>query len=690
MPETTLQQRGTTRKLDARPDRIDYRDREFQPALVSLPAVYPTPEIVKQYLPVYSRKLILDQGSEGACTGFGLAATINYLRFRAHVRQHGVESVADLECVSPRMLYQLARIYDEWPGEDYAGSSCRGAMKGWHRHGVCTEKIWPYRYRGRVQFVRPTTGWQQDAASRPLGAYYRINKDSIADMQAAINEVGAIYVSSMVHRGWMLRKSNQLPVIGFRDTQTGGHAFALVGYNAQGFIVQNSWGPNWGYFGFAVMTYQDWVQHGRDAWVAVLGAPMQVAEPSRSFSSMRLEDVDSGRANWFWQRDRAASATRYRNEEVEPLSESDAYEHTVVLGNDGRPLNRYIDVAIAAAAVREAALTNPERWLTANRSTKLAIYAHGGLNDESDSIKRIRVMAPYFRENGIYPLFVTWKTGFRETIGGMLEDVVIQFLAGRRDVPDRGWFDDLRRQIREARDRAIEVACEQVLVKSVWVQMKQNAETAARGGSGLHLLANELATLKKRIPNLDIHLVGHSAGSILLGHLLDRFAGKKLTADTCTLYAPACTVEFALRHYGRAHDKRVLSKRQLYCDIMSDERERADSVGPYGKSLLYLVSRALEEVHKMPLLGMEAAWSERAETPDVWNGDTLRDVEKWRDFVRGTNGLKVHKQKMISDGRGEIALAHGSFDNDVKVVTATLQRIRGRKIRTKVESLRGF
>ena len=47
------------------------------------------------------------------------------------------------ERISARMLYQNARLYDEWKGEDYEGSSCRGAMKGFHKHGVCTEKFWP-------------------------------------------------------------------------------------------------------------------------------------------------------------------------------------------------------------------------------------------------------------------------------------------------------------------------------------------------------------------------------------------------------------------------------------------------------------------------------------------------------------------------------------------------------------------
>jgi hypothetical protein len=37
------------------------------------------------------------------------------------------------------MLYSMARRYDEFagqPGVD-SGSSLRGAMKGWYKHGVC-------------------------------------------------------------------------------------------------------------------------------------------------------------------------------------------------------------------------------------------------------------------------------------------------------------------------------------------------------------------------------------------------------------------------------------------------------------------------------------------------------------------------------------------------------------------------
>ena len=54
----------------------------------------------------------------------------------------------------------------------------------------------------------------------------------------------------------------------------GGHAFAVVAYDAEGFWIQNSWGPGWGLGGFARIGYDDWLANGTDVWVARLGAPV--------------------------------------------------------------------------------------------------------------------------------------------------------------------------------------------------------------------------------------------------------------------------------------------------------------------------------------------------------------------------------------------------------------------------------
>jgi hypothetical protein len=114
-----------------------------------------------------------------------------------------------------------------------------------------------------VRLLRPAEGWDIDAVSRPLGVYYRIERKSVVDMQAAIQQIGAVYVSARAHDGWdrvpevgkAPRSHADLPLIPpARSRKTGGHAFALVGYNERGFIVQSSWCEGWGARGFAVLS----------------------------------------------------------------------------------------------------------------------------------------------------------------------------------------------------------------------------------------------------------------------------------------------------------------------------------------------------------------------------------------------------------------------------------------------------
>jgi hypothetical protein len=193
-------------------------------------------------------------------------------------------------------------------------------------------------------------------------------------------------------------------------------------------------------------------------------------------------------------------------------------------------------------------------------------------------------------------------------LSGILSDQVkklgIELEVGRA----AGWFEEIQARFAEARDRAFEAAAERVLAKAVWTQMKQNAESAATAGGGLRLLATQLEALRADLgKDLEIHLLGHSAGAILLGHLSKRLVARKIDIASLGLYAPACTMAFATDFLRAALKARRLSRQKGYFELLSDRRELGDSVGPYGKSLLYLVSRALEEVHKTPLLGLAAA-----------------------------------------------------------------------------------
>jgi pimeloyl-ACP methyl ester carboxylesterase len=230
--------------------------------------------------------------------------------------------------------------------------------------------------------------------------------------------------------------------------------------------------------------------------------------------------------------------------------------------------------------------------------------------------------------------------------------------------------------------------------------MKENAEFSCNTGRGGDLLVTALQNLVQIWGEaLEIHLVGHSAGAIIVGHLLDVLAARGLEARVASihLHAPACTVEFANRHYA-PHEP--LMKR-LYLDILSDAAERDDTVGEvYRKSLLYLVSNALEPDLRTPLLGLA-----NVRDPDyrAWDGSssTGEALGNWRSAA-ALAGLDA-RTKEIAPGKVPVwkpadagqpsavaRVSHGSFDNNIEVMARTLGRITGQQLVMPVDDLRGF
>jgi hypothetical protein len=693
-------------KLDVRPDRPDIRDRPYMPPLRSLPPAYPPTDWITDYFPQYRiAGLVLNQGTEGACTGFGLAAVVNYLLFSQCMivaEEVGTKPVFP-EPVSSRMLYHLARLYDEWPGEDYDGSSCRGAIKGWFHHGVCAENFWPYKAPGSKvpKFVSPTPGWDSDAAKRPVGAYYRIARESIADMQAALHEVGAVYVSADVHDGWRLNSLKaapnatlslaNLPTINWTDDlgKVGGHAFALVGYDVDGFIVQNSWGDNWGFQGFARLTYADWVANGSDAWVAVMGAPIRGRAPSVILSSSRtVSDLTPALG-----RGLANGATAHAVETAPTSRMLDANtisKHVVVLGNGGRPVQIRLDASSATNAVRDVGYTWPKQHfdkLGATKPKRIAIYMHGGLNDLSAGLARAKVMAPAFLDNEVYPIFVIWQSGVIDAIKDILGLTFDQELR-----PNKNIFKDIFDRTRDVVDSGLELST-MVAGTGIWDALKNRAIGASEAEGGVRSLIASLAELKKDYPGLEIHAAAHSAGAIMLGASFSPMILKKLTYSTIALYAPACTVEFANETY-LAKAGKAFYPANVRIDLLSHKNENDDTVGPYGKSLLFYVSRACER-RKTPILGLEGVWDATFDKDDLFrdsNGGVNPDIARWRKGSAAMT-LKILTAPSIvvnTNTGATIGAVHGCFDNWVEGVSETIKRMRGGPLKSPITSLEGF
>ena len=614
--KASMKAAGEDRVLNVRKDPPDIRDRMYEPALIQL-----KPELDKRE----AVPKILDQGREGSCTGFGLAAVINLLN---------AERQNTAFFVSPRMLYAMAQKHDEWPGEDYAGSSCRGAIRGWKNMGVCSETDWPYDANtpGELTIKRARA-----ARANTLGAYYRLRAE-INDYHAALNEVGAIYASAKVHSGWSRPKTHRgedLAEITPSIKMTGGHAFAIVGYTSRGFIVQNSWGPDWGSGGFALWRYEDWLANIKDGWVfrLAIATPQIFGITARSMTD---EQFEIGRAI----PKRLEIAGHFVHFDDGEFKHHGSYWSTLA---DIRQTAEQLKSSVAEGKYR-----------------RLLIYAHGGLNSPKDSARRIAALKDGFMRNGIYPFHVMYDTGLVEEI----KDTVIRAFDGTQP---EGFFREIQERLADFGDELIEDAARKPGT-AIWEEMKRDARLPFRDktngvmGDGAEVIRTFADTLKDAGIQLD--LVGHSTGAILLGHLLEALdaLGMADLIHSCSLMAPACSVDFFNTHYQprlAKKPRKPIVARLPVLDVygLNEQLENDDNVVyVYRKSLLYLVSRAFERQVDKPLLGMQ------------------RDAEA----IEKPAGMTIH----YSDGiKGNItrSTSHGGFDNDHLTMNSIMKRILDKK-----------
>jgi hypothetical protein len=161
---------------------------------------------------------------------------------------------------------------------------------------------------------------------------------------------------------------------------------------------------------------------------------------------------------------------------------------------------------------------------------------------------------------------------------------------------------------------------------------------------------------------MKIHLAGHSTGAVLLGHLLHALDVLELPGliSSCSLMAPACSIDFYKEHYeprlaGMTNDMAKVKLPALTIYNLSKKLELDDNVVfVYRKSLLWVVSRALERQIKKPLLGMQIYSKKLSSHPGL--------------SINYSNG-----KKGVSS-----STSHGGFDNDVGTMNNIMKQILGK------------
>lgn len=140
--------------------------------------------------------------------------------------------------------YDRAQRIDQWPGEDYDGTSVRAGADILRQEGLISEYRW---------------AWDLDTVIR------------------AVLEAGPVVVGTTWYEGMSRPASDGF--VSVSGSVQGGHAYVLNGVNTHRkvFRIKNSWGREWANRGHAWITFDDFAYLLRERGEACL--PVEVDNP---------------------------------------------------------------------------------------------------------------------------------------------------------------------------------------------------------------------------------------------------------------------------------------------------------------------------------------------------------------------------------------------------------------------------
>jgi len=240
-----MNDKAINRGLGWKPDLPDVRDRIYRPPQM-LGLLAPQLPAVVDLRPKCGP--VRDQGSLGACTGFAIASAL------AHLHHDDGDKFAAHD-LSPLFIYYQERKLEGTISED-SGAYIRDGIKVVASDGAPHEKRWPYiikRYRWK-----PSVAAYRDAAKNLVGTYMRLS--TLTDMRQCLADGFPFVFGFTVYPDLFssaVARSGILPLPNGSNAPLGGHAVLAVGYDdqSQRFLVQNSWGDDWGQQGFFQMPY---------------------------------------------------------------------------------------------------------------------------------------------------------------------------------------------------------------------------------------------------------------------------------------------------------------------------------------------------------------------------------------------------------------------------------------------------
>jgi hypothetical protein len=155
---------------------------------------------------------VLDQGDTPQCVGYSCWKWLD------------ASPIRNKPAFTPTDLYHGAQDNDEWPGNDYEGSSVRGAMKFLQQKGMVSNYFWAPGCEAVIDHILA---------------------------------VGPVVVGTDFYDGMF--KPDKEGFIRIGGKVVGGHAYLLIGANRDKKAVRvlNSWSRRWAQGGRAYLSFDD-------------------------------------------------------------------------------------------------------------------------------------------------------------------------------------------------------------------------------------------------------------------------------------------------------------------------------------------------------------------------------------------------------------------------------------------------
>jgi hypothetical protein len=181
--------------------------------------------------------VVLNQGHTSACTGFSRVADL-----LAAPRMVKVDDPQDMA----QRTYKLAQTLDEWPGEDYEGSSVLGALKAVPGLGFIGEYRWAFDFGDwlrSLSYVGPSV-----VGTTFFNSMFEPSERGVLTVNPSSGEAGG---HAYLIRAIVTDERRKKRIVGSPNNRDGVPLLR----------VRNSWGHGWGKAGDAYMWADDYQKH---------------------------------------------------------------------------------------------------------------------------------------------------------------------------------------------------------------------------------------------------------------------------------------------------------------------------------------------------------------------------------------------------------------------------------------------